>query len=303
MRACLAQEGGPYEIIFSDDGSDDGTYEAICHAVEGYSGPHQIRVRRNERNLGIGQHYNELIALARGNLLVTAAGDDISYPQRTRRILEAWETCGRTADLIASHVLECDRDGTGLGVVEVDDLSMWRDLHAWAARRPFVIGAAHAFTKRVMQRFGPLSNDIAYEDQILTFRAIASGGCITVPEPLVRYRRGGTSRCPVFPTAQAMLDWSHRRTRRHLGEMKQLRSDARRCDAAELMERHLAGTWERAAYMRLLCEATNARHRLGVLLKTRSLPFHWRLRRALHFLFPHATHLIKQALGMFHKAR
>lgn len=303
VAACLAQEGGPYELIFSDDASTDGTYEKMLEAVKGYGGPHRIVVRRNRRNLGIGRHYNELFSIARGQLFVTAAGDDISLPDRVTKLLAAWERSDRTVDLIASHVYDLDAFGRTIGVIEVDDLSEWRTVKQWALHRPYVIGAGHAFTRRLVQRFGPFRHSVSYEDQITTFRAIASGGAAFVPEPLVRYRRGGTSKVPDFPNMESMFAWNQRQVTRHLAEMYQLLDDAARIGVTDAVHQHVQDDLRKAEYMDQIAAARDFASRVRVIERSDALPFFWKWRRALHFTFPQATFRIKKATGAVQRRR
>lgn len=302
VAACLAQEGGPYEMILSDDCSRDGTYEAMLDAVKGYRGPHTVRVRRNRRNLGIGLHYNELFAEAKGELFVTAAGDDLSMPWRVQRLVDAWDATGRQVDLIASHVIDLDDAGHSRGVIEVSQLEQWRSIADWAACRPHVIGAGHAFTRRMVQRFGLLHPGVFYEDQINTFRAIATGGALTVPEPLVAYRRGGASRKPVFATVEAMLACRQQQTARSLAEMYQLLDDASLVSATPLMRKHLQMPLLKAEYMQEIADAETLKSRVKIISETNSLPFFWKWRRALHFTFPNLTFAIKRTAFLLHRS-
>lgn len=297
IEACLAQEGGPYEIILSDDASTDGTFEAMQDAVRGYRGRHHVVVRQNRANLGIGRHYNELIALARGELLVTAAADDISVHDRVRQLEAAWEGTGKKADLIASHVFDLDDEGEVHGVIEVDNLADWRGPNDWIRQRPYVIGAGHAFTKRLMERFGPLRSDVFYEDQILSFRATGSGGAITLPRPLVYYRRGGTSRRPRFTDAQSMFGWTQRQSGRERAVMLQLLSDARTVGCEEAMHSEIEDDLLRASYMYHVCASSNMPQRLRAVLAHPELPLWWRCRRALHTTFPRTTFAVKRHLA------
>lgn len=193
VRSCLAQEGEPLEIVLSDDASTDGTYAVLCQLASAYQGPHQVRVRRNPVNMGIGEHYNQAVADSAGQLLVTAAGDDISLPHRVRSLSAAWDASGQKADLLTSYLWDMDAAGADVGQIAVDDLSRWRSPEDWVRKRPFVVGASHAFTRRMHERFGPIRADLPYEDQAMALRACCMGGGLTVPEALVRYRRGGVS--------------------------------------------------------------------------------------------------------------
>jgi hypothetical protein len=194
IAGALAQTYSPLQIVISDDASGDGTWAAILAAVAGYQGPHRLLLNRNPVNLGIGAHLSKLVTLSDGELLFVTAGDDVSLPQRCQRTVDAWLEQGRRPDLIASALVDIDVQGTGYGLIQPADLARWRSAADWAAQTPHVIGAGQAWTRRLFERFGPLPAGTVAEDLILAFRAIVSGGAITLAEPLVQYRRGGLSR-------------------------------------------------------------------------------------------------------------
>lgn len=194
VAAALAQTYSPLEIIVSDDASGDGTWDAIEAALAGYAGPHRIVRNRNPHNLGIGAHLSHLASLAQGELLFVAAGDDRSLPERCARTVEAWLAHGRRPDLIAAALVDIDAQGERHGVLQPSDLSTYGNAADWIARPPYVIGAGQAWARRLFERFGPLPGGTVAEDLIMVFRAIVSGGAMTLDEPLVAYRRGGISR-------------------------------------------------------------------------------------------------------------
>jgi hypothetical protein len=199
VQSCLAQQGEPIEIVLSDDASTDGTHDVLLALAAAYRGPHRVRVRRNAVNLGIGEHCNRAIADSTGELLVMAAGDDISLPHRVQTLAAAWDAGQQKADLIASHLTRMAPDGSDLGLLAVDDLARWRSADDWVRKRPHVVGASHAFTRRLHEQFGPIRPDLPYEDQAMALRASCLGGGITVQAPLVRYRQGGVSAGAVGP--------------------------------------------------------------------------------------------------------
>ena len=194
IAGALAQTYSPLEIVVSDDASGDGTWAAIEAAVAGYAGPHRLVLNHNPVNLGIGAHLSKLVALSTGELLFVTAGDDVSLPRRCECTVEAWLARGRRPDLIASALIDIDAQGAGHGPIRPADLARWRSAADWIAQPPHVIGAGQAWTRRLFERFGPLPAGTVAEDLILVFRAIVSGGAITLTEPLVQYRRGGLSR-------------------------------------------------------------------------------------------------------------
>ncbi len=299
IASVLAQRCEPIEIVLSDDASSDGTFALMEAAAERYRGPHSVRARRNAANLGIGRHYNELLQATRAPFLVTAAGDDLSTPDRVARLLQAWDGSGGRADLIASHLVDLDHDGRLHGVIRVDDLAAYRGVDDWVRRRPYIVGAGHAFTRRMMERFGPLAAPIAYEDQVMVFRAIVAGGAITVDAPLVHYRRGGTSRRPRFDGAAEMRRWNLRQRDREIAEIMQLLRDAEVAGCRAQVEAVLREPLARATYLRQLGLADSRQSIKRVYHDAdRSLPWLWRFRKMLHARFPNATYNVKCGLAV-----
>ncbi len=90
VGGALAQTYSPLEILISDDCSTDRAFECATAAVDDYEGPHQLRLNRNPHNLGLIGHVNALFEMARGEIVVLAAGDDVSLPERVVRIVEAF---------------------------------------------------------------------------------------------------------------------------------------------------------------------------------------------------------------------
>lgn len=301
VASAFAQDCPPIEIVLSDDGSSDGSFERLQELAAAYRGPHRVVVRRNDGNVGIGEHYNQLLHAATGELLITAAGDDVSTPDRVRRLVEAWDATGRQADLVASHVLDLDHAGVLHDVIRVDDLSQWRSLDDWMTKRPYIIGAGHAFTRRMMERFGPMLKSIAYEDQIMVFRAMCMGGAVTVDAPLVHYRRGGTSVRPHFDTAEDMENWTARQVDRMVAEMQQLIADADRAGCGDRVRKIMDRPMKRDRYLRALASRPPWPARIEAFKAASPLPATWRARKILHITFPNATLHIKRFLQLFHR--
>ncbi len=285
-HSVLAQACEPIEIILSDDASPDATGAILEAVAASYQGPHQVRVRRGQQNLGIAGHYNALIEMTQAPLLITAAGDDLSAPDRVARLLAAWRASGERLDLIASHLQGMRQDGTPTQIVPVDDLAQWPNAAAWLARRPHVIGAAQAFTRRIMERFGPFDPRIAYEDQITTFRAIVSGGAMTIPEPLVHYRQGGVSTRQAMLTAEDLTGWMRTQNGRLVAEMEQLLHDAAVAGLEDAVQAQLRTPLARARYLWALSQAPDAPARRALLREHGELPLAWRLRKFFKLNYP-----------------
>lgn len=109
IEGALAQDYPNLEIVLSDDGSSDRTYQIMCEMAAQYAGPHRIVTNRTAQNRGILAHFYEAIGLSSGRLIVGAAGDDISYPQRVSKLTEQWLATG--ADALFSRFDVIDEQG------------------------------------------------------------------------------------------------------------------------------------------------------------------------------------------------
>lgn len=234
-HSCLAQQGEPLEIIFSDDCSTDNTFAILQDVVRSYSGPHQVTVRQNAHNLGIADHYNTLVKLAQGELLITAAGDDISYPHRAQTLLDAWRDSDCKLDLIASYASSITYQGQDTGQqVKVDQLSNWQGAADWCRKRPYVIGATHAFTKRIWLKFGDIASDIPYEDQVVALRALSMGGGVTLETSLIAYRQGGVSAKKALQSPDAKREHIFKRYSRQQAVFRQIQRDLEKMGCTQL---------------------------------------------------------------------
>lgn len=286
IRGALSQTWSPLQIIVSDDASRDATWERIQAAVRGYAGPHELVVRRNAVNQGISAHVSQVASLATGELLVLAAGDDVSVPHRCERLVAHWLTHGRP-DVVASDVADMDAAGALHGVIALPDLDGYRSLDDWLARRPRVIGSAQAWSRRLFDRFGPLLPDAPAEDQILLVRAIlAGGGASSLHEPLVHYRRGGLSRKRRYDSTHALVEHMRQGYGRALTELAQLQKDADAAGQGAVMRRGLAPKLARETFIRDMFEASGPAARLRMAATRRGVRLGMRLRMLFYTTCP-----------------
>lgn len=286
IAGALAQTYSPLEILISDDASGDDTWARMQAAVAGYRGPHVVRLNRNERNLGIGAHLSRLASLARGELLFVAAGDDVSLPRRCELVVQAWLAHGRRPDLIAGRLVDIDATGRVHGEIVPSALQEWRSLGDWAARQPFVVGAAQAWTRRLHERFGPLPEGTVAEDLVMVFRAIGSGGALTLAEPLVRYRRGGVSRRVRSLHTADVVRRLLKNNRHALVEAGQMLRDAEHMGRLDEVGAFLRATLERERFIAALFAATTFAQRVRIAATARGPGVGLRLRLFVYAAMP-----------------
>lgn len=188
VRSILAQDYPELEVVLSDDGSTDGTWEAMQELASDYGGPHRIHLNRNPRNIGIGSQINAAVAMTTADLLVLANGDDISDPTRIRRTVEVWRGTSPHCTAIWTDLGQIDAHGNLLTrvmpcVVDTSDL-----VRAVANRFCGVPAASLALDRQVFDAFGPLPANLMLEDNPLLARAVLLGPVRRIAETLVHYR-------------------------------------------------------------------------------------------------------------------
>ncbi|MBI1494979.1 glycosyltransferase family 2 protein [Halocynthiibacter styelae] len=192
IQAAFDQTHSPLEIILSDDCSGDRTFEIMEEMAAAYQGPHKIRLNRNEKNLGLIGHVNLLFELAEGTLIIPAAGDDLSMPDRAKILYEAFEK--DRPFMMDTPIFQMDQEGNIVGGVhsraaEVAGHTTEKAAHTMRS----VIGASAAWSKEMYDLYGPITEPGTYEDAVFYFRAKLAGRFLHVPEPLVTYQKGGMS--------------------------------------------------------------------------------------------------------------
>src|SRR5919206_3900079 len=87
-RTVAAVDGRPFELLFVDDGSTDGTFDALKRLHDRDPRVHAIRFARN-----FGQHpaMHAGFTRARGDILVTMDGDLQNQPEDIPRLVAAVE--------------------------------------------------------------------------------------------------------------------------------------------------------------------------------------------------------------------
>lgn len=194
IDSAFAQEGEPLDIILSDDCSPDQTGEIMARRAAEYRGPHKVRYRSSKHNLGAIEHMQEAIAEANAELVILQAGDDISLPNRARTIAEAWRAHGKPTCVICSEFHAIDTQGLPCDSEAIAQPPF--TLMSLAQGKNGPIGATCAISRSLVTDLPPIPRTVVYEDRVIPFRALLTGGeIIFLPEKLVRYRvEGGISR-------------------------------------------------------------------------------------------------------------
>lgn len=187
VEGAFSQTYSPLEIILSDDCSSDRTFEFMEELAREYRGPHRVVVRQSSINRRLAGHINDVSAIANGDVVMMAAGDDISLPERTAehvalytRWPETKAVCSDYFSMSASPVPFPDQDQAALR--EFTLMRHLSNVGGWG------LGATYSYRKQCFDWPRNIPETIETEDRILPTRAALLGRVAYLKAKLVRYR-------------------------------------------------------------------------------------------------------------------
>lgn len=218
IEAAFAQTYSPLEIILTDDHSSDATFSKMEVAAAGYSGPHTVRLNRNSTRLGVAGHVNKIEEMALGDLIIAAAGDDISYPHRVATMVDTWIAADRFSGMLHSAYDDMDINGEIKKTISLESITTIKSM----ITSNVIVGATEAWSRHLFEVFGPLNSSVTHEDRVMGTRAALLGGIRYIDKPLVAYRRGGIS-----SQGKQISEFEVRRlgARRYVADMAQMICD------------------------------------------------------------------------------
>lgn len=188
LNSVLNQDYSPLNIIISDDCSKDNTTQIILTVLKNYNGPHKVVFNQNAENFGLIKHINYVSSLVDTDLLVAAAGDDISLPNRVSEIVHAYCLAPTQPTSIYSSVTKLSPEGILSDILIPPIENIGHGIEDCALKDALIIGAAHAWHKSIYEIFGDITELGAYEDLVIAYRSAILEGLLYIDKPLVNYR-------------------------------------------------------------------------------------------------------------------
>lgn len=181
VDSILAQTFTDFEFLVLDDGSTDGTVEALRSM-----GDSRLRIVSNPCNLGLIATLNRGIELARAPLLARMDADDLAHPQRLQRQVEV---LAQRPDLALVGTWARVIDETGRPIGQLSPPHRQEELVlAVLDSSPFVHPSVMARTG-VLRHLGGYPTDAPHaEDYALWARLLLSHEAANIPEMLLDYR-------------------------------------------------------------------------------------------------------------------
>lgn len=219
LASIAAQTVKPREVLVVDDGSTDGTAQAVAAMAPRLEG---VRLRLfRQPNLGAGAARNRALAAAAGRWIAFLDADDEWLAAKLKRSVEV--TAG--ADLVMSshNLIAVASDGTEH---HIDSQARYLDRPTDPYRTLFLRGFISSSTVLVRRDavlaaggFDPALRSAQDYEQWLAILAAAGGRFLTFADPLLRYtlaEDGITSRIDRKYACSLAILW------RHMGVLRRL---------------------------------------------------------------------------------
>ena len=186
VDTILAAMSDKDELVISDDGSTDGTWELLREYEVSDNRVHLIK----GPGRGVKQNVDYALHACLGQYIFLADQDDIWEPEKIEKMLKTFEEkkCG----VVVHDALVVEGDGhtvlwesfysiknSGAGVLK----NIWRNTY---------IGCCMAFRRELLDAVLPIPDDIEMHDEwIGIINDKKKLGTCFIPDKLIRYRRHG----------------------------------------------------------------------------------------------------------------
>ena len=189
VKSVLEQDYENIEFILSDDASPDSTFDLIKLEAANHNHLKSVTLIKNETNLGLVAHFNKLLSMAKGDIIVVAAGDDISLSHRVSSSVEILKD--QTISFVSFNDEIIDSESKTLSIgqrVGFEGLRKFTlDDYITSTSLPFS-GASRAFRKSIYEFFGELSPDCPTEDTPYILRCLLQGDGAVSSDIAIKYR-------------------------------------------------------------------------------------------------------------------
>jgi len=208
IKGLLEQDYDNIEFIISDDSSSDNTYEIICAATKSHLAIENIILNKNEKNLGLIKHFNKLVDMAKGDIIVVVAGDDISLKSRVSKTVDIFSKNENVTFVsFNDNVIDSNGNVTSKGNrVKYNGIRKF-DLNDFISDKPIPFsGASRAFRKEIYDTFGDLDPNSVTEDTPYIIRGLIMGQTAISSDIGICYRKHDNNLSGALSLAKMDID-------------------------------------------------------------------------------------------------
>lgn len=179
ISSILSQLGPQDELVISDDGSTDGTWQLISTWPDA-----RIRALQNPNRGGIAKNFENALQHCTGAYIFLADQDDIWLPQKVEKSQQALQN-----NLCVLHnATLIDAEGKAL---PQDLFSIYNTRVGFFKNfvRNTFVGCCMAFRQELLKSVLPIPRDVTLHDMWIALHANLEGEVALIQEPLMLYRR------------------------------------------------------------------------------------------------------------------
>jgi len=193
--SALTQTYPNIQLIVVDDASTDGSGEMILDIKKEYP---TLDILLLEKNLGNCKAFNRGLALAKGEYIIDLAADDVLFPERIERGVDALQKAGDDYGVTFSDAEIVDESGKTLYIHSErfpHHTIPQGNIYKAVIQRYFICPPTIMATRKIMDALSGYDETLTYEDFDFWIRSSRQTQYTYVPEVLVKKRviRGAMS--------------------------------------------------------------------------------------------------------------
>ncbi|MBI2966762.1 MAG: glycosyltransferase [Bacteroidetes bacterium] len=185
VESCLRQSYSSIEVVITDDGSSDGTFNSLN---ENYSGNPKVKLFRFEMNRKKIAAFNNSFACASGEYIAIVGADDVNEPNRIEEQLKYMNTY----DLTYCNLKQINNEND---IVKENWLEKFHDSEiSFESMLLTPSGVGSILMKRkIAETIFPMPETLPHEDWWIPLLASHENKIFFSSKPLYRYRIHGTN--------------------------------------------------------------------------------------------------------------
>lgn len=192
LESINAQTLLPNELVVCDDGSSDDTPSILQKFAE--SAPFQVRIFRNEQNLGSTKNFQRAIELCQGELIALCDQDDVWEPQKLGTLHDQLTRSGAGGVFSDAELIDNNSQLIGRRLLQsiyftANEQQRWLadDCLSNLLKKDVVTGATMLFRSELRSALLPVPDGWIH-DAWFAWMLILHSKLVLVSEPLIRYR-------------------------------------------------------------------------------------------------------------------